>query len=112
MHIVSRDAMMRQRNEPHGLQTCDKETVIAHACLHIPYRDFIVSLAFDDSCGTMDVLGRVDLRVYRADNEGFRAEDVTEHIKYKKDNAIHPYELTDLLWVRRRIDRAIRLGLI
>lgn len=90
------------------LRTINGRQRLAQCNLKLPYKGFEISVAFDDSCGTMAILGRVDARVYRTSND----EDVTDYIRFKKQHTIAINSLEDLLWVQRRIDRAIRLGLI
>lgn len=100
MYLAVSDAHMRQTT---GTKSGYK---LGQACLKMPYRDCEVSIAFDDSCGCMADLARVDLRVYYQD------VDVTDLIKPAKQHAMHPHNLLDLLWVKKRIDRAFRLGLL
>ena len=82
---------------------------IAEVCIKIPYRGTEVSIAMDDSCGCMKVIGRCEIRVFIGDN---KETDITRHIKLKKDSGIYPSTLDDLSWVKRRIDKAYKLGLI
>jgi len=44
------------------------------ACTKIPYKGYEISIAMDDSCGTLEDYSRSDIRVYR-DYDG---KDVTE----------------------------------
>ncbi len=44
------------------------------ACCKIPYRGYEISIAMDDSCGTLTTFGRSDIRIFRDWDE----KDVTE----------------------------------
>ena len=82
---------------------------VCQACLKISYRDVEISISFDNSCGCMEHLGRADIRVYVG--KDFEI-DITDIIKRKKDRMIYCQDIDDLVWVKRRIDRAFKLDLI
>ncbi len=84
--------------------------LLTQACLKIYYKDVEISTAFDNSskpANLTNVLYRTDVKIYRG------CDDLTRHIGYKKDDyQIHFGSIEDLIWIKKRIDRALKLGLI
>lgn len=70
IYIPRSGAQFRFVNEG-GFPDAEKEkearTNLANVCVKIPYKDYEISIACDDSAGVCTDLARSDLRVFRGD---------------------------------------------
>jgi len=84
---------------------------VSDVCVKIHYRDTEISVHFDDSCGAMDKLGRCDIRIYGGWNYEANITDIIQP-KNKQGCDIYPDGIKTIVWIKRKIDRAYKLGLL
>lgn len=70
---------------------------IANICIKVPFHDYVISIACDDSCGVMADLARSDIRVEHG------GKDVTHLFLEEDENAIYASGDT-LLRVMQKIE--------
>ena len=84
-----------------------KHVMKGSACLKIQYLGVEISVAFDDSCGCMEHLGRIEAVVF--DNEG-KGGNITHMIHPDMHDRYHPSNLEELMQIQTDIKTAKEIG--